>query len=84
MFSCDIVHQLNACHLGILWLNLLLTAAYFCTSHWAYNRWFLTIWPLICISHLVIETSQEVNDVPYGDYFRVEVLAALSLYVPPN
>ncbi|XP_058221724.1 protein VASCULAR ASSOCIATED DEATH 1, chloroplastic isoform X3 [Rhododendron vialii] len=25
-------------------------------------------------SHLVIETSQEVNDVPYGDYFRVEGL----------
>ncbi|XP_009353706.2 protein VASCULAR ASSOCIATED DEATH 1, chloroplastic [Pyrus x bretschneideri] len=23
-------------------------------------------------SHLVIETSQEINDVPYGDYFRVE------------
>lgn len=23
-------------------------------------------------SHLVVETSQEVNDVPYGDYFRVE------------
>ncbi|KAH9788659.1 protein VASCULAR ASSOCIATED DEATH 1 [Citrus sinensis] len=25
-------------------------------------------------SHLVIETSQEVHDVPYGDYFRVEGL----------
>ncbi|XVE76848.1 hypothetical protein DITRI_Ditri13aG0013100 [Diplodiscus trichospermus] len=25
-------------------------------------------------SHLVIETSQEINDVPYGDYFRVECL----------
>ncbi|XP_056173733.1 protein VASCULAR ASSOCIATED DEATH 1, chloroplastic isoform X2 [Syzygium oleosum] len=25
-------------------------------------------------SHLVIETSQEINDVPYGDYFRVEAL----------
>lgn len=25
-------------------------------------------------SHLVIETSQEINDVPYGDYFRVEGL----------
>ncbi|KAI8545481.1 hypothetical protein RHMOL_Rhmol07G0043200 [Rhododendron molle] len=25
-------------------------------------------------SHLVMETSQEVNDVPYGDYFRVEGL----------
>lgn len=25
-------------------------------------------------SHLVIETSQEVSDVPYGDYFRVEWL----------
>ncbi|XP_062099291.1 protein VASCULAR ASSOCIATED DEATH 1, chloroplastic isoform X2 [Humulus lupulus] len=25
-------------------------------------------------SHLVIETSQEVSDVPYGDYFRVEGL----------
>ncbi|KAJ4727269.1 GRAM domain family protein, putative isoform 1 [Melia azedarach] len=25
-------------------------------------------------SHLVIETSQEINDVPYGDYFRIEVL----------
>ncbi|CAN1849527.1 Protein VASCULAR ASSOCIATED DEATH 1, chloroplastic [Linum perenne] len=24
--------------------------------------------------HLVIETSQEINDVPYGDYFRVEGL----------
>ena len=24
-------------------------------------------------SHLVIETSQEVSDVPYSDYFRVEV-----------
>ncbi|XP_058085976.1 protein VASCULAR ASSOCIATED DEATH 1, chloroplastic-like isoform X2 [Magnolia sinica] len=24
--------------------------------------------------HLIIETSQEVNDVPYGDYFRVEGL----------
>ncbi|XP_077244969.1 protein VASCULAR ASSOCIATED DEATH 1, chloroplastic-like [Tasmannia lanceolata] len=23
-------------------------------------------------SHLVIETSQQINDVPYGDYFRVE------------
>ncbi|XWS77326.1 hypothetical protein CRYUN_Cryun01aG0251300 [Craigia yunnanensis] len=23
-------------------------------------------------SHLVMETSQEINDVPYGDYFRVE------------
>ncbi|KAH9788665.1 protein VASCULAR ASSOCIATED DEATH 1 [Citrus sinensis] len=26
------------------------------------------------IGHLVIETSQEVHDVPYGDYFRVEGL----------
>nr|KJB24885.1 hypothetical protein B456_004G166100 [Gossypium raimondii] len=26
-------------------------------------------------SHLVIETSQEISDVPYGDYFRVEVQA---------
>ncbi|KAJ8900174.1 hypothetical protein K2173_024814 [Erythroxylum novogranatense] len=25
-------------------------------------------------SHLVIETSQEINDVPYGDHFRVEGL----------
>ncbi|KAI5647504.1 hypothetical protein M9H77_33509 [Catharanthus roseus] len=25
-------------------------------------------------SHLVIETSQEITDVPYGDYFRVEGL----------
>ncbi|KAK9273162.1 hypothetical protein L1049_017969 [Liquidambar formosana] len=25
-------------------------------------------------SHLVVETSQEINDVPYGDYFRVEGL----------
>ncbi|XP_022770172.1 protein VASCULAR ASSOCIATED DEATH 1, chloroplastic-like isoform X3 [Durio zibethinus] len=25
-------------------------------------------------SHLVMETSQEINDVPYGDYFRVEGL----------
>ncbi|GKV12733.1 hypothetical protein SLEP1_g23850 [Rubroshorea leprosula] len=25
-------------------------------------------------SNLVIETSQEINDVPYGDYFRVEGL----------
>ncbi|KAK4788610.1 hypothetical protein SAY86_019929 [Trapa natans] len=25
-------------------------------------------------SHLVIDTSQEINDVPYGDYFRVEGL----------
>ncbi|XVF33627.1 hypothetical protein REPUB_Repub17cG0184200 [Reevesia pubescens] len=25
-------------------------------------------------SHLVMETSQEINDVPYGDYFRVEAL----------
>ncbi|WCJ23018.1 GRAM domain family protein [Euphorbia peplus] len=25
-------------------------------------------------SHLVIETSQEISDVPYGDYFRVEGL----------
>ncbi|KAJ4847607.1 hypothetical protein Tsubulata_002705 [Turnera subulata] len=24
--------------------------------------------------HLVVETSQEINDVPYGDYFRVEGL----------
>lgn len=24
-------------------------------------------------SHLVIETSQEISDVPYGDYFRVQV-----------
>ncbi|KAH9300384.1 hypothetical protein KI387_011967, partial [Taxus chinensis] len=23
-------------------------------------------------SHLVIETSQQMNDIPYGDYFRVE------------
>ncbi|XP_077235317.1 protein VASCULAR ASSOCIATED DEATH 1, chloroplastic-like isoform X2 [Tasmannia lanceolata] len=23
-------------------------------------------------SHLVIETSQQINDVPYGDYFRVQ------------
>ncbi|XP_050237615.1 protein VASCULAR ASSOCIATED DEATH 1, chloroplastic [Mercurialis annua] len=23
-------------------------------------------------SHLIVETSQEVSDVPYGDYFRVE------------
>ncbi|TYH95721.1 hypothetical protein ES332_A12G126500v1 [Gossypium tomentosum] len=26
-------------------------------------------------SHLVIETSQGISDVPYGDYFRVEVQA---------
>lgn len=26
-------------------------------------------------SRLVIETSQEISDVPYGDYFRVEVQA---------
>ncbi|XWS35601.1 hypothetical protein CRYUN_Cryun20dG0011200 [Craigia yunnanensis] len=25
-------------------------------------------------SHLVMKTSQEINDVPYGDYFRVEGL----------
>ncbi|CAI9101246.1 OLC1v1038523C1 [Oldenlandia corymbosa var. corymbosa] len=25
-------------------------------------------------SHLMVETSQEINDVPYGDYFRVEGL----------
>ncbi|OMO69619.1 FH interacting protein 1 [Corchorus capsularis] len=25
-------------------------------------------------SHLVMETSQEINDVPYGDYFRVQGL----------
>ncbi|XP_039056534.1 protein VASCULAR ASSOCIATED DEATH 1, chloroplastic-like isoform X2 [Hibiscus syriacus] len=25
-------------------------------------------------SHLVLETSQEISDVPYGDYFRVEGL----------
>nr|GEW18629.1 protein vascular associated death 1, chloroplastic [Tanacetum cinerariifolium] len=25
-------------------------------------------------SHLVVKTSQEINDVPYGDYFRVEGL----------
>ncbi|XVF73529.1 hypothetical protein PTKIN_Ptkin12aG0208900 [Pterospermum kingtungense] len=25
-------------------------------------------------SHLVLESSQEINDVPYGDYFRVEGL----------
>ncbi|XP_039027361.1 protein VASCULAR ASSOCIATED DEATH 1, chloroplastic-like [Hibiscus syriacus] len=25
-------------------------------------------------SHLVVETSQEIKDVPYGDYFRVEGL----------
>ncbi|PWA41786.1 GRAM domain family protein [Artemisia annua] len=25
-------------------------------------------------SHLVVRTSQEINDVPYGDYFRVEGL----------
>ncbi|KAL3516853.1 hypothetical protein ACH5RR_023755 [Cinchona calisaya] len=24
--------------------------------------------------HLVVETSQEISDVPYGDYFRVEAL----------
>lgn len=24
-------------------------------------------------SHLVIETSQEISDVPYADYFTVEV-----------
>ncbi|KAK6119351.1 hypothetical protein DH2020_046907 [Rehmannia glutinosa] len=23
-------------------------------------------------SHLIVDTSQEINDVPYGDYFRVE------------
>jgi len=28
---------------------------------------------LICASNLVVETSQEVSDVPYGDYFKVEV-----------
>lgn len=66
------MHQLNACHLGIP--CLLVTAAYFCTSHWAYDGSFLTILPLIRASHLVIETSQEVDDVPYADYFRVEVL----------
>lgn len=25
-------------------------------------------------SHLVVETSQQMNDIPYGDYFRVEGL----------
>jgi uncharacterized membrane protein YhaH (DUF805 family) len=23
-------------------------------------------------SHLVVETSQQMNDIPYGDYFHVE------------
>lgn len=30
-------------------------------------------------SHLVIETSQEISDVPYGDYFSVEVGGNLHL-----
>jgi hypothetical protein len=35
-------------------------------------------YPLLAIvisyaSHLVIETSQEISDVPYADYFTVEV-----------
>jgi hypothetical protein len=25
------------------------------------------------VSHLVLETSQQMTDIPYGDYFRVEV-----------
>lgn len=28
-------------------------------------------------SHLVIATSQEINDVPYGDYFCVQVQAVV-------
>ncbi|XVF79759.1 hypothetical protein PTKIN_Ptkin15bG0015500 [Pterospermum kingtungense] len=31
-------------------------------------------------SHLVIETSQEISDVPYGDYFRVEGLWDVERY----
>ncbi|XP_031277528.1 protein VASCULAR ASSOCIATED DEATH 1, chloroplastic isoform X2 [Pistacia vera] len=31
-------------------------------------------------SHLVIESSQEINDVPYGDYFRVEALWDVERY----
>ncbi|GER49378.1 GRAM domain family protein [Striga asiatica] len=27
---------------------------------------------VLLVSHLVIDTSQEISDVPYGDYFRVE------------
>ncbi|RWW34960.1 hypothetical protein GW17_00000244 [Ensete ventricosum] len=29
----------------------------------------------LCNSHLVIQTSQSIQDVPYGDYFEVEVLS---------
>ncbi|KAJ0051881.1 hypothetical protein Pint_00099 [Pistacia integerrima] len=32
------------------------------------------------IFHLVIESSQEINDVPYGDYFRVEALWDVERY----
>ncbi|KAJ0112598.1 hypothetical protein Patl1_00107 [Pistacia atlantica] len=31
-------------------------------------------------SHLVIESSQEINDVPYGDYFRVQALWDVERY----
>ena len=28
---------------------------------------------VVCGSHLVLETSQQMTDIPYGDYFKVEV-----------
>lgn len=34
---------------------------------------FDTLKILLSTSHLVIETSQQIHDVPYGDHFRVEV-----------
>lgn len=40
----------------------------------------LTVWLFTFTSHLVFETSQEINDVPYGDYFRVEVLCYSNVY----
>jgi hypothetical protein len=47
--------------------------------HWIHEIYeVLNVVILTCIfvtssSHLVIQTSQEVSDVPYADYFHVEV-----------
>lgn len=43
---------------------------------------YLTCIILYDASHLVAETSQEISDVPYGDYFRVEVQCSSSHWKP--
>lgn len=48
--------------------------------YWFFILDILTFFP----SHLVIETSQEVHDVPYGDYFRVEVMSQMKLQLFPS